>query len=139
MCSTCVHRMFVHVHLISTFILKYSSNVVFTHTHTHTRTGTPDALTLCIGQICNIMLENPPRGPLIPYKPHALPNQAYQPRVNVSVVDHKMFTNSSSSSLSLPLFPPSPSLPTHTHSPTYLTKLHTLLVSSVVIIVLESS
>ena len=45
--------------------------------------GTPDALTLCIGQICNIMLENPPRGPLIPYKPHALPNQAYQPRVNV--------------------------------------------------------
>jgi len=28
------------------------------------------------------MLENPPRGPFIPYKPHALPNQAYQPRTN---------------------------------------------------------
>ena len=46
--------------------------------------GSPDALTLCVSQICNIMLENPPRGPFIPYKPHALPNQAYQPRTNVS-------------------------------------------------------
>lgn len=47
-----------------------------------TISGSPDALTLCINQICAIMLENPPRGPFIPYKPHALPNQAYQPRVN---------------------------------------------------------
>ena len=48
--------------------------------------GSPDALTLCIGQICNIMLENPPRGPNIPYKPHTLPNQAYQPRVSGHVL-----------------------------------------------------
>lgn len=47
-----------------------------------TISGSPDALTLCVSQICNIMLENPPRGPFIPYKPHALPNQAYQPRTN---------------------------------------------------------
>ncbi len=33
------------------------------------------------------MLENPPRGPNIPYKPHALPNQAYQqPRMSVSII-----------------------------------------------------
>ena len=48
-----------------------------------TVSGTPLSLTLCIAQICNIMLENPPRGPHIPYKPHALPNQAYQPRVSL--------------------------------------------------------
>lgn len=47
-----------------------------------TVSGSPDAIMLCISQVCNIMLENPPRGPFIPYKPHALPNQAYQPRVN---------------------------------------------------------
>ena len=92
--------------------------------------GTPDALTLCIGQICNIMLENPPRGPLIPYKPHALPNQAYQPRVNVSVGLTKLIEVlfgicPHSLSLSLSLFPPPPT----PRSPTYLTKLHTLLVS----------
>ena len=48
-------------------------------------TGTYDALVLCVGLICNVMLENPPRGPFIPYKPHSLPNQAYQPRTSVSL------------------------------------------------------
>jgi hypothetical protein len=45
-----------------------------------TISGTFDALVVCVGLICNVMLENPPRGPFIPYKPHSLPNQAYQPR-----------------------------------------------------------
>ena len=48
-------------------------------------TGTYDALVVCVGLICNVMLENPPRGPFIPYKPHSLPNQAYQPRTTVSL------------------------------------------------------
>ena len=48
-------------------------------------TGTFDALVVCVGLICNVMLENPPRGPFIPYKPHSLPNQAYQPRTTVSL------------------------------------------------------
>ena len=62
-----------------------STNTAFSVTSFCPPSGTPEALTLCIVQMCNIMLENPPRGPLIPYKPHALPNQAYQPRVNVRV------------------------------------------------------
>ncbi|CAI8057527.1 Poly(rC)-binding protein 4, partial [Geodia barretti] len=45
-----------------------------------TISGIYDALVVCVGLICNVMLENPPRGPFIPYKPHSLPNQAYQPR-----------------------------------------------------------
>jgi poly(rC)-binding protein 2/3/4 len=47
-----------------------------------TISGTYESLVVCVGLICNIMLENPPRGPFIPYKPHALPNQAYQPRTS---------------------------------------------------------
>lgn len=47
-----------------------------------TISGTYESLVVCIGMICNVMLENPPRGPFIPYKPHTLPNQAYQPRTS---------------------------------------------------------
>ena len=45
-----------------------------------TISGLPEAITLCIEEICNIILESPPKGPFVPYKPHTLPNQAYQPR-----------------------------------------------------------
>jgi len=48
------------------------------------RVGSPEALTVCVRQMCNIMLENPARGPHIPYKPMALPAQGFQPRANVS-------------------------------------------------------
>ena len=123
-------HLYIYLHPHTTHLLTHTHTQ---HTHTHLScSGTPDALTLCIGQICNIMLENPPRGPLIPYKPHALPNQAYQPRVNVSIL--LFLTRSISISLSLPPLTHILSLThTHTHtvsySPTYLTKLHTLLVS----------
>ncbi len=53
-----------------------------------TISGQPDALTACIGMICTIMLENPARGPNIPYKPYALPNQAYQARVSPFILPH---------------------------------------------------
>ncbi|XP_064397015.1 poly(rC)-binding protein 3-like isoform X2 [Halichondria panicea] len=58
-----------------------------------TVSGSPDSLTACIGQICKIMLENPPRGPNIPYKPHALPNQAYQqPRMSPNIPFQSPYT-----------------------------------------------
>eukprot|EP00731_Ephydatia_muelleri_P012950 Em0007g260a len=50
-----------------------------------TISGSHNALTMAISQITNIMLENPPRGPFIPYKPHAPPNQTFQPRVTPSL------------------------------------------------------
>lgn len=54
---------------------------------THTPLSSPgpsDSLTMCINQLSAIIFENPAKGPHVPYKPHTLPNQAYQPRVNVS-------------------------------------------------------
>ncbi|XP_041379793.1 poly(rC)-binding protein 3-like [Gigantopelta aegis] len=55
-----------------------------------TVSGTPEAITLCVREICDIMLESPPKGPFVPYKPHALqPNQAYQPRLIGCVIGRK--------------------------------------------------
>ena len=62
--------------------------------------GTYEALVVCISMICNIMLENPPRGPFIPYKPHSLPNQAYQPRTSVRY-SFFIFHSNSGSALSV--------------------------------------
>jgi poly(rC)-binding protein 2/3/4 len=36
---------------------------------TVTISGTPEAITQCIYQICCVMLEHPPKGPTIPYRP----------------------------------------------------------------------
>ncbi|KAL5508990.1 hypothetical protein EMCRGX_G004264 [Ephydatia muelleri] len=58
-----------------------------------TISGSHNALTMAISQITNIMLENPPRGPFIPYKPHAPPNQTFQPRVTVGVANGGYITD----------------------------------------------
>lgn len=47
-----------------------------------TITGSSESLTMCINQLSAIIFENPAKGPHVPYKPHSLPNQAYQPRAN---------------------------------------------------------
>ncbi len=71
MCMCCVHNSIVisKSHIIIILFLS----------------GSPEALTVCVRQMCNIMLDNPARGPHIPYKPMTLPNQPYQPRANVSL------------------------------------------------------
>ncbi|XP_062519657.1 poly(rC)-binding protein 3-like isoform X2 [Corticium candelabrum] len=40
---------------------------------TVTISGTPDSITQCIYQICCVMLEHPPKGPTIPYRPRTSP------------------------------------------------------------------
>ncbi|KAL5460329.1 hypothetical protein EMCRGX_G033773 [Ephydatia muelleri] len=52
-----------------------------------TVSGSRNALSMAISQITNIMLENPPRGPFIPYKPHAPPKQTSRPQVTVGVAN----------------------------------------------------
>ncbi|XP_068597001.1 poly(rC)-binding protein 3-like isoform X2 [Brachionichthys hirsutus] len=41
-----------------------------------TISGTPQAITHCVRHICSVMLESPPKGATIPYRPKALPAHA---------------------------------------------------------------
>lgn len=42
-----------------------------------TISGTPQAITQCVRHICSIMLESPPKGATIPYRPKAVPAGAH--------------------------------------------------------------
>ncbi|XP_061766751.1 poly(rC)-binding protein 4 isoform X2 [Nerophis ophidion] len=42
-----------------------------------TISGTPQAITQCVRHICSIMLESPPKGATIPYRPKAIPAGAH--------------------------------------------------------------
>ncbi|XP_077437691.1 poly(rC)-binding protein 3 isoform X1 [Vanacampus margaritifer] len=42
-----------------------------------TISGTPQAITQCVRHICSIMLESPPKGATIPYRPKAIPVGAH--------------------------------------------------------------
>ncbi|XP_018536560.1 poly(rC)-binding protein 3 isoform X2 [Lates calcarifer] len=42
-----------------------------------TISGTPQAITQCVRHICSVMLESPPKGATIPYRPKAIPAGAH--------------------------------------------------------------
>lgn len=42
-----------------------------------TISGTPQAITQCVRHICSVMLESPPKGATIPYRPKAMPAGAH--------------------------------------------------------------
>uniref|UniRef100_A0A667Z2Q9 Zgc:110045 n=1 Tax=Myripristis murdjan TaxID=586833 RepID=A0A667Z2Q9_9TELE len=42
-----------------------------------TISGTPQAITQCVRHICSVMLESPPKGATIPYRPKAAPGGAH--------------------------------------------------------------
>ncbi|CAG9854545.1 unnamed protein product [Phyllotreta striolata] len=83
-----------------------------------TISGTGEAITQCIYHICNVMLESPPKGATIPYRPKPqvggpvilAGGQAYTIQGNYAVPAH---TDVSSSSVMTPLFAPAPPPPQH--------------------------
>ncbi|XP_011406106.1 PREDICTED: poly(rC)-binding protein 2-like [Amphimedon queenslandica] len=46
-----------------------------------TISGSSQSISRCLDYICDVILENPPKGPSVPYKPHS--NQSYQQRPGI--------------------------------------------------------
>ncbi|GJQ69346.1 hypothetical protein Trydic_g6474 [Trypoxylus dichotomus] len=80
-----------------------------------TISGTGEAITQCIYHICNVMLESPPKGATIPYRPKPqvggpvilAGGQAYTIQGNYAVPAHADVSNSVMTTAT-PLFPPLP-------------------------------
>uniref|UniRef100_A0A3Q2XJK2 Zgc:110045 n=1 Tax=Hippocampus comes TaxID=109280 RepID=A0A3Q2XJK2_HIPCM len=56
-----------------------------------TISGTPQAITQCVRHICSIMLESPPKGATIPYRPKAIPAGAHAVLAQQQVSFHRHF------------------------------------------------
>uniref|UniRef100_A0A672H685 Zgc:110045 n=1 Tax=Salarias fasciatus TaxID=181472 RepID=A0A672H685_SALFA len=88
-----------------------------------TISGTPQAITQCVRHICSVMLESPPKGATIPYRPKILPVGAHAvlaPQHSAQQWKKKRHRNMSSAGIYMFSIPPHPPPPPHPSLPQFI-------------------